>query len=448
MDKKILAGVSRVNITPPLGYRLQGHLSRNQPSGKVHDPLYMKVLSISNGSDRVVIITADLLGFSVDTVNMAWKEIKARTGLLPHQVMICASHTHSGPFVLPPPDGKLNENYIPGYTALLAKQAAGAVREAMSCEEKVSLVFGKKEINIGSINRRKKNPDGTIGGPDPDGPADREVSVLSFEKNPGTPHAILFNYGCHPTTVSNKIYDITAEYPGAAQSELERFYPGATALFTNGCSGDVRPALLNEDRTEFRAGDFEDIRRMGRLLAAGTIEAIEDSRRKSINSDIRADKIEGRLIQFPFPLDERLVARDVESLERNFPELVRRLRAGNPPMEHEMKWKEMWKERILKKEDIKAEVEGDIQVFRIGPLSLVAFPGDTMSEIGLKIKKRLPLAVTISNSNRRIGYIPSAQGLKDGGYEACFFFFQGFPGPYAPGMEEALVKRIIELAEK
>ncbi len=449
MEENLFAGVTKVDITPPVGYRLQGHDSRKNPSEKVHDPLYLKVLTVRKGGNRVVIITADLLGLSMNLVSETRAEIKRKTGLLPHQVLMCASHTHSGPFILPPFDGILNENFIPDYISLLVKQAAGAVCEAIKKEENVSrLIYGRKQINIGSVNRRRKNPDGSIGGPDPEGPVDHEVTTLSFETNLGSPLAILFNYGCHPTTVSNTIYDITAEYPGAAQYELEKFYGGTTALFTNGCSGDVRPNLLNEEGTDFRGGDFQDVKRMGRLLAAGTIEAIESARAQKNQNCFTIDKITGYLETFSFPLDKNFLPKNEEDVEKNLPVLVYKLRRSYQPMAPEIKWKDLWKEKLNKGEKVPSTVDADIQVIKIGPISIIGFPGDTMSEIGLKIKKHLPYAIVVSNSNGRIGYIPSAQGLKDGGYESSFFFYAGLPGPYDITMEKKLIDRVLELSEK
>jgi|LSQX01.3.fsa_nt_gb hypothetical protein len=448
MGEKVFAGVSKIDITPPLGYRLQGHGMRKKPSQRIHDPLNLKVLTVKKGNDRVAIITFDLLGLSVDFVLEAREEIKKKTGLLANQVMMCASHTHSGPFVLPAPDGTMDENFIPDYLPLLIKQTAGAIIEAISREEEVNLVYGKSTIDIGSINRRKKNPDGSIWGPDPEGPVDREVSVLSFEKSVGNPVSILFTYGCHPTTVNTSISDITAEYPGTAQHELERFYSGSTALFTNGCSGDVRPSLTNEEKTAFKAGDFNDVKRMGRLLAAGTIEAIETARMKNKTASLNIKSVAGYLETFQFPLNKDFLPVDEESIEKNFLILVKKFRGNYKAFESELKWKKMWKEKLLKGDPVPETVDADVQVIKIGDISLIGFPGDTMAEIGLKIKQKIPYAIPISNSNGRIGYIPSAQGLKDGGYEASFFFYQGFPGPYAPEMESELIKKVVELTER
>ena len=57
-------GICSTDITPPVGYRLQGHGARKQPSQMVHDPLYLKALTISNGQERIALITSDLVSFN------------------------------------------------------------------------------------------------------------------------------------------------------------------------------------------------------------------------------------------------------------------------------------------------------------------------------------------------------------------------------------------------
>ena len=51
----------------------------------------------------------------------------------------------------------------------------------------------------------------------------------------GKLEAILFGYACHATTLS--FYEWSGDWPGFAQIELEKAYPGATALFTQGAAG-------------------------------------------------------------------------------------------------------------------------------------------------------------------------------------------------------------------
>jgi len=46
----------------------------NHPK-KIHDPLYLKCVSVSDEKNRVFIITSDLIGFTPDFVNSLKKEI-------------------------------------------------------------------------------------------------------------------------------------------------------------------------------------------------------------------------------------------------------------------------------------------------------------------------------------------------------------------------------------
>jgi hypothetical protein len=68
---------------------------------------------------------------------------------------------------------------------------------------------------------------------------DHDVPVLAVRAPDGKLRAILFGYACHATTMS--AYQINADYPGYAQTELERLYPGVVAMFVQGCGADSNP---------------------------------------------------------------------------------------------------------------------------------------------------------------------------------------------------------------
>src|SRR5262249_16959301 len=71
------------------------------------------------------------------------------------------------------------------------------------------------------------------------GPVDHDVPVLAVRAPDGKLRAVLFSYACHATVLS--FYQWCGDYPGFAQLELEKLYPGATALFFAGCGGDQNP---------------------------------------------------------------------------------------------------------------------------------------------------------------------------------------------------------------
>jgi hypothetical protein len=65
------------------------------------------------------------------------------------------------------------------------------------------------------------------------------------------------------------------------------------------------------------------------------------------------------------------------------------------------------------------ELDCEIQIFRIGPIALVAIPGEPFVEGQLKIKLGSPFYPTygVGGCNSHIGYIPTVHAFKGSGYE-------------------------------
>ena len=77
------AGVSRADITPPLGLELGGypHYPRNNTGA--HDPLYAACMYLNNGETEIAMVTLDLLFFSK-------KHVGWMVGALTYFAMDCA----------------------------------------------------------------------------------------------------------------------------------------------------------------------------------------------------------------------------------------------------------------------------------------------------------------------------------------------------------------------
>ncbi|MBL8187667.1 MAG: hypothetical protein JNK38_06650, partial [Acidobacteria bacterium] len=58
--QNLRAGVSRVDITPPLGVDLWGYFDRSGPANGKLDPLFARVLVLDDGRKSVAVITLDL----------------------------------------------------------------------------------------------------------------------------------------------------------------------------------------------------------------------------------------------------------------------------------------------------------------------------------------------------------------------------------------------------
>lgn len=92
------AGVARTNITPIEPLWMGGYAARTKPAeGKAMD-LWLKALALEDArGHRALIVTSDLLGFTQPIYRHACAALKEKFGLEPDQIILMASHTHSGP---------------------------------------------------------------------------------------------------------------------------------------------------------------------------------------------------------------------------------------------------------------------------------------------------------------------------------------------------------------
>ncbi len=85
-------GSARVEVTPPIGYPMEGCESRKEGSTGVHDPLSVRVLVVKSAETSLAFVSCDLVGFVSERVVKGAKE---QFGI--QHVLISSSHTHAGP---------------------------------------------------------------------------------------------------------------------------------------------------------------------------------------------------------------------------------------------------------------------------------------------------------------------------------------------------------------
>lgn len=85
-----------------------------------------------------------------------------------------------------------------------------------------------------------------------------------------------------------------------------------------------------------------------------------------------------------------------------------------------------------------------VSALRFGPVEALFLPGEIFVETALAIKARRPGAMVIGYAGLNPGYIPPATA--SGGYEAEIAWRPyGAPGPFTPGMAEALAEAALAL---
>ena len=143
VTSNLKAGVAKVDITPGevKDVTVAGH---TRVVNGVRDPLRAGVLILDDGVTKAAIVTLDTIGAWEDMVKLARQNIEKETGVPAANIMVCASHNHSGPGYV--------ENMR--WASDLIKKLTAAAKEAAANMRAVSVGYGEDHIGF-SINRRK-----------------------------------------------------------------------------------------------------------------------------------------------------------------------------------------------------------------------------------------------------------------------------------------------------
>jgi hypothetical protein len=432
------AGVAAVDITPPGPVWMAGYAARKTPSEGVTLPLKAKALALRDAEGHTaVLVTADLIGFDRALSAAVTDRLREKHGLPREAVVLLASHTHTGPSLknverflseagLDPERARPNAEYRKG----LESKLVDLVGAALSKMEPAALAFGTGRAGF-AMNRREKTPKGFKIGVNPDGPTDKSVPVLRVtEPEGGKLRAVVFGYACHNTTMTEKIMTLSGDYAGFAQEKIEADHPGAVALFVTGCAGDANP----EPR-----GTVDLARQHGRELA-GAVEAVlgrnGSDGLKPISGALRAAYAE-TTVRFGGPTDrasyEKRLKEPGSGRQSHAKRLIARIDSGQP---------------------VETEYPYPVQAFALGDgLTLLALAGEVVVDYAIRLKSELAApgqdVWVAAYANDVLGYVPSVRVLNEGGYEGLeAFYFSTFPTPFAPDIEETVVKAAHQVVDR
>ena len=114
-------GFSRIVITPPVGTYLSGQLV-SLPARSVESNLYASSMYISDGETDVVFVSCDVITIPNEMAQTVRKEADRLTGIPADNIVICATHTHSGPNTVPIFGMEADKDYIMDFKNGISKQ--------------------------------------------------------------------------------------------------------------------------------------------------------------------------------------------------------------------------------------------------------------------------------------------------------------------------------------
>ena len=439
---ELRAGVAVIDITPPIGYRMSGYFYERL-STAVMNPLHAKAIVLRQQDQSAAVVFCDLIGLSREVTSRARKEASEKTGIPPENILIAATHSHTGPLYF----GALRKHFHDvavakygsdpcekvDYAGVLAGKIAQVIAQADAGTEPVRLQAAVARQQGLSFNRRFHMKDGTVrfnpGVLNPDivraaGPIDPGVGMVFFRGIDGdNAIAAMVNFALHLDTVGGTEY--AADYPYYVEQSLRQsFGEDFVLLFGTGTCGDINHIdVTKKDRLKT---DY-----IGRTLA-------ETVRAKVADPRFRGDTA---------------------------PMLAVRREIVNAPLQHYSPEKIAWARENIKKvgtselsflEQVEAykilaiEMRGgqtiplEVQVFRLSPeVAVVGLPGEVFVDLGLAIKHASPFPVTlvIELCQDAPGYIPTKKAFAEGSYETV-------NSRIAPGGGEMMAEAAVRLLKQ
>ena len=424
-------GTAQTNITPTTLMWMGGFAARTKPAEGKLDDLFAKVLVLEAPDGGVcVLATADLVGIPKWRYENLCRELAQRHGLTRAQVRFAASHTHSGPVLrdaLPDiyPWDEPQKKHSANYSAWLEPALLETITRAFTNRTPATLWAGEGRATF-AVNRRtndeSKLKELLARGESPKGPSDFAVPVLAVRSLDGKLRTLVFGYAAHTSCLTqNQLW--SADYCGVTMRAMEEKFPGAQAMFWQGCGSDQSAAPR---------GTVALCRQRGEDLA-GSVQAVLDHPMR--------------------PLAPRLrTAQEFVSLDFGEQPTADELARAGKGTDYRARWaRRLSSELALGRSFAKGYPEYPVQIWMLGKDQLwIALGGEVCVDYALRFKRQYGTNVWVNGyANDVMAYIPSRRLWEEGGYQAGAFDVYGLPANrWCPDIEDRIAGAVARLVKQ
>jgi hypothetical protein len=353
------AGASLRILTPNPLLPVSGGIGKPNPSKEKQGDLFARAVVFEKGKTRIAIVSIDNLGWSSILGDRSRALIK---GIPPENILIGATHTHSGPDAYAFPDENGNTGADLKYLDWCTHQIADAVNEAISKLEPATLKTAVDEAN-GKISYNYYADQlydprcGVI------------QAIASSGPNKDKPIVTLVNYAVHPEVIGSKRGILSPDLCGPLYSRIEQ-KTGGMAIFMNGAQGGMVTAD-NRLKNGEEANDWNECKRIGELLADEALRIINVAKVQIEPTLFCASKT----IQFPVssPLMQYILAHSALKSEKS---------VGNT-------------------------ISTQQNLLNIGTAQILTIPGEALPNIGYYLKRKMHTkqAFLFGLTNDAFGYM-------------------------------------------
>lgn len=349
-------GFAQVDVSPKVGGDHVVYLAgfgHNRQATAVHDPIFARAVVLTDGKQKIALVSLDLVGFFHDNVLNVRKRLKGFD-----YVLVSSTHNHEGPDTL----GLWGKNPFSSgvdktYLQSVEEGAARAVTDAEKVMKPATAVLGTIRA-----------PELLVDGRKPEVKHDELVALRFEDAESKKPTGVLVQWNCHPETLDSKNTQASADYVGYTVKHLEQKYRCPVCYLT-GTVGGLMTSLkvpVRDDRgVELEDGTFEKTERYGRLVGDAAIKALEEAK------PVNLTPLTVRSKEVYLPLDNKLY---VLGWQLGVLERKAYLWTGDPYMTEPTPTKDSSKPVCMKTE---------VAWLRLGELDIAAIPGEIYPELVL-----------------------------------------------------------------
>lgn len=411
-----------MDVSPEFPVRLSGYGNRHEQADTIAQPIWAKALAVSDGAESVfVLLSVDNCGLTYDLREDVLAGLRPR-GVTRESLVISFSHTHSGPCTT----GALENLFsavipashqanIDRYTSELTAKIIAVAEAAIDAMRPANLEWGQGKLRF-ATNRRERR-----------GPIDHDFPIMVVREADNSILAIIGTYACHATALGPNVNEVHGDWLGLAQAEIEKRFPGATALMTVGCAGESIPWRLRDLSDDARLAQMQ-------MLAEGVameVEELIEAGLAPLNG-----LLAGRIHTIDLPLRELPTRSEWEELADD-PQLSVAYHAQKNLA------------RLDAGETLPTAIPYHLQSWQFGEdLAMLFMAGEVLADYSLGLKRHLDAGRVWVHaySNDATAYIPSRRSLVIGGYEAVASTrLYDLPQPFAPTIEDMVMNAAIEL---
>ncbi len=217
-------GFAKEDITPKRGLTLAGYFNLRPNRGAL-DRLAIKAAVFRENGVYTAIVSYDLCLFYSSFCHDIDAMLAAENSPLAGNVLYCATHTHTGPYVVSFFGHPCDEEYV----ASVKAKTVAALRDALASLAPAELYATETECTTIAFNRRYIMKNGkTLTNPGklnpeidhPEGGIDPKILMLEVRQD-DRPALLIANISNHTDTIGGDM--VSADWPGRMETEIQQY---------------------------------------------------------------------------------------------------------------------------------------------------------------------------------------------------------------------------------